>query len=250
MAYHTGAELTNIECFQVNPLLKDYNGPACAYVSGPFGGYTVNAKGGHSASSGVWVNEREETTVPGLYAAGDMASVPHGYMLGAFTYGKIAGGMLLSPSAPLGTRGSMTDRLRRSKGECFVRCRSRTAFPPHQFEYKLRRHVNDYLQPPKSAYRLEKGLDYFDRAREELEQLGASDPHELMRATFELEIEKRAADPATEIVTYCGAGNRSALSTDNLRRMGHTNVKSLAGGLQAWIDAGFPTWGKRHAIED
>ena len=26
MAYHAGAELTNIECFQVNPLLKDYNG--------------------------------------------------------------------------------------------------------------------------------------------------------------------------------------------------------------------------------
>ena len=45
MAYHAGAELTNIECFQVNPLIKDYNGPACAYVSGPFGGYTVNAKG-------------------------------------------------------------------------------------------------------------------------------------------------------------------------------------------------------------
>ena len=26
MAYHAGAELTNIECFQINPLLKDYNG--------------------------------------------------------------------------------------------------------------------------------------------------------------------------------------------------------------------------------
>ena len=49
----------------------------------------------------------------------------------------------------------------------------RDGIPPHQFEYKLRRHVNDYLQPPKSAYRLEKGLDYFERARQELEQLGA-----------------------------------------------------------------------------
>ncbi|HEY5769531.1 MAG TPA: hypothetical protein VIS71_06765, partial [Terrimicrobium sp.] len=39
-----------------------------------------------------------------------------------------------------------------------------------------------YLQPPKSAYRLEKGLHYFERAREELGRLGASDPHELMRA--------------------------------------------------------------------
>ena len=35
MAYHAGAELTGIECFQINPLIKDYNGPACAYVTGP-----------------------------------------------------------------------------------------------------------------------------------------------------------------------------------------------------------------------
>ena len=57
-------------------------------------------------------------------------------------------------------------------------------------------------------------------------------------------------DPATEIVTYCGAGNRSALSAENLQRMGYKNVRSLAGGLQAWIDAGLPTWRGRHSIED
>ena len=45
---------------------------------------------GHSAS-GVFVDEFARTTVPGLYAAGDMASVPHNYMLGAFTYGSVAG---------------------------------------------------------------------------------------------------------------------------------------------------------------
>ena len=39
------AELSGIECFQVNPLIKDYNGPACAYVANPFGGYQVNAAG-------------------------------------------------------------------------------------------------------------------------------------------------------------------------------------------------------------
>ncbi len=44
---------------------------------------------GHS-SSGVWVDEHAATTVPGLYAAGDMACVPHNYMLGAFVYGEIA----------------------------------------------------------------------------------------------------------------------------------------------------------------
>lgn len=45
MAYHAGADLANLECFQVNPLLKDYNGPACAYVTGPLGGFTSNAFG-------------------------------------------------------------------------------------------------------------------------------------------------------------------------------------------------------------
>ena len=45
LAYHAGAELSGIECFQINPLIKDYNGPSCAYVTGPFGGYTANANG-------------------------------------------------------------------------------------------------------------------------------------------------------------------------------------------------------------
>src|SRR5258706_11668779 len=45
---------------------------------------------GHSAS-GVFVDDFARTTVPGLYAAGDMASVPHNYMLGAFTNGSVAG---------------------------------------------------------------------------------------------------------------------------------------------------------------
>src|SRR5690606_11447482 len=45
---------------------------------------------GHSAS-GIWTNERGECSIPGLYAAGDCASIPHNYMLGAFVYGKFCG---------------------------------------------------------------------------------------------------------------------------------------------------------------
>lgn len=265
MAYHAGAELTNIECFQINPLLKDYNGPACAYVSGPFGGYTVNARGhrfirsdywsgqmmmefykeltgpngpvylkmnhlapetvteierilhtterpsrgrfhagrgesygeqlvemavseiglcsGHSAS-GVWVNQRGETTVPGLYAAGDMASVPHGYMLGAFTYGKICARHAVEfiTSSSLGA-SRLDDGQIAAERERVLRPLARPeGIQPHLLEYKLRRHVNDYLQPPKNAHRLQRGLEYFLRAHEEIEQLGAQNPHELMRA--------------------------------------------------------------------
>ena len=52
----------------------------------------------------------------------------------------------------------------------------------------------------------------------------------------------RRGSALSTVVTYCGAGNRSALSAESLQRMGYKNVRSLAGGLQAWIDAGLPTW--------
>jgi succinate dehydrogenase/fumarate reductase flavoprotein subunit len=44
---------------------------------------------GHSASG--CGSTSAETSVKGLYSAGDMAAVPHNYMLGAFTYGWFAG---------------------------------------------------------------------------------------------------------------------------------------------------------------
>ena len=54
MAYHAGAELANLECYQINPLIKDYNGPACAYVAGPFGGYTANNEGMRFIECDYW----------------------------------------------------------------------------------------------------------------------------------------------------------------------------------------------------
>jgi phage shock protein E len=72
----------------------------------------------------------------------------------------------------------------------------------------------------------------------------------LARGTLELEIEKRVPDPTTEIVIDCGAGNRAALSAENLQRMGYKNVRSLAGGLQAWINAGLPVFRRGDPIED
>src|SRR3954447_3656626 len=54
MAYHAGAELSGIECFQINPLIKDYNGPACASVTGRFGGYTTNSKGERFIECDYW----------------------------------------------------------------------------------------------------------------------------------------------------------------------------------------------------
>jgi succinate dehydrogenase/fumarate reductase flavoprotein subunit len=54
MAYHAGAELSGIECFQINPLIKHYNGPACAYVGNPFGAYQVNDLGERFVDCDYW----------------------------------------------------------------------------------------------------------------------------------------------------------------------------------------------------
>src|SRR3569833_3680918 len=54
MAYHAGAALANLECYQINPLIKDYNGPACAYVAGTFGAYTANNQGSRFIECDYW----------------------------------------------------------------------------------------------------------------------------------------------------------------------------------------------------
>ena len=261
MAFHAGAELSGIECFQVNPLIKDYNGPACAYVANPFGGYQVNAEGdrfvdcdywsgqmmaevkaeidsargpiylklshlpdetiseiegilhhterptrgtfhsgrdhdyrtrdiemhiseiglcgGHS-SSGVWVDEHAQTTVAGLYAAGDLACVPHNYMIGAFVFGDLAG-THASEHLPSAHTELPEDQIRDAHELIYRPLRNPEGPPQPQVEYKLRRFVNDYVAPPKTAHKLEIAIESFARMSGELLEMGARTPHELMR---------------------------------------------------------------------
>nr|WP_281250178.1 fumarate reductase/succinate dehydrogenase flavoprotein subunit [Streptomyces monashensis] len=260
MAYHAGAELSGIECFQINPLIKDYNGPACAYVANPFGGYQVNRHGerfvdsdywsgrmmaefaaevagdrgpvylklshlpeesvsalesilhsterptrgtfhagrghdyrthdvemhiseiglcgGHSAS-GVRVDDHARTTVPRLYAAGDLACVPHNYMIGAFVFGDLAGGDAARYTAYAGELPA--DQVREAHELIYRPLRHPNGPPQPQVEYKLRRFVNDYVAPPKSGARLSLALEAFERMRADIAAMGARTPHELMR---------------------------------------------------------------------
>ncbi|WP_341646642.1 fumarate reductase/succinate dehydrogenase flavoprotein subunit [Thauera sp. SDU_THAU2] len=263
MAYHAGAALANLECFQINPLIKDYNGPACAYVTGPFGGYTANGKGerfiecdywsgqmmlefyrelqsgngpvflkldhlaeetiskiehilhtnerpsrgrfhekrgndyrrqmiemhiseigfcsGHSAS-GIWTNARGETSVPGLYAAGDCASVPHNYMLGAFVYGRICGHNAAEYCSTVADKAIDEGAVAAEQARVSAPLQRSEGLTPFQIEYKTRRLVNDYLQPPKITRKYEIGLRRFDEVREDAQAMVATNPHELMRA--------------------------------------------------------------------
>jgi rhodanese-related sulfurtransferase len=62
----------------------------------------------------------------------------------------------------------------------------------------------------------------------------------LGKGIIERDIEGRVPDRKAEIILYCGGGFRSALSADNLQRMGYSNVYSMAGGWRAWQEAGGP----------
>lgn len=264
MAYHAGAALSNLECFQINPLIKDYNGPACAYVAGPFGAYTANGEGarfiecdywsgqmmleffrelqsgkgpvflklnhlhedtiaeieatlhkverptrgnfqhgrgidyrkemiemhiseigfcsGHSAS-GVFVDDFARTTVPGLYAAGDMASVPHNYMLGAFTNGAVAGEDAMRFADEVDFADFDAGEIEQEKARVLAPTKRDDGIPPNQIEYKTRRLVNDYLQPPKVTRKYELAQARFAEVRDDLENhMIARNAHELMRA--------------------------------------------------------------------
>ncbi|MFW0789143.1 fumarate reductase/succinate dehydrogenase flavoprotein subunit [Gordonia sp. CPCC 205333] len=263
MAYHAGAELSGIECFQINPLIKDYNGPACAYVANPFGGYQVNADGdrfvdsdywsgdmmtevsreidsargpiylkvshlpeetldtlesilhtterptrgtfhsnrghdyrthdiemhiseiglcsGHSAS-GVWVDENGATSVEGLYAAGDLACVPHNYMIGAFVYGELTGQHASDRAKYVAAPGDLpADQIADAHELIYRPLRNPDGPPQPQVEYKLRRFVNDYVAPPKASTKLGIAIEAFERMRGEIAAMGGRTPHELMR---------------------------------------------------------------------
>jgi rhodanese-related sulfurtransferase len=47
-------------------------------------------------------------------------------------------------------------------------------------------------------------------------------------------------DKTTPIVTYCGDGNRGALAVAALRTLDYSDVRTLQGGLAAWLADGFP----------
>ena len=63
----------------------------------------------------------------------------------------------------------------------------------------------------------------------------------LSKGIIERDIEATVPDPNKEILLYCGGGFRSALSAENLQRMGYKNVVSVDGGWRGWTEANYPT---------
>jgi succinate dehydrogenase/fumarate reductase flavoprotein subunit len=124
------------------------------------------------------------TTVPGLYAAGDLACVPHNYMIGAFVFGDLAGEHATGFAAGLAPAAGPAlpeDQLAAAHELIYRPLRHPDGPPQTQVEYKLRRFVNDYVAPPKTAAKLRIALETFQRMTGEIESMGARTPYELMR---------------------------------------------------------------------
>ena len=91
--------------------------------------------------------------------------------------------------------------------------------------------------------RVESGKARLIDVREESEWSAghARGAEHLGKGVIERDIEARVPNKDAELILYCGGGFRSALSADNLQKMGYTNVASMAGGWRAWQAAKGPT---------
>lgn len=91
--------------------------------------------------------------------------------------------------------------------------------------------------------RLDSGTAQLIDVREDTEWAAghARGAEHMGRGVIERDIEVRVPDKSAQLILYCGGGFRSALATDNLQKMGYTNVLSMAGGWRAWQAANGPT---------
>ena len=143
--------------------------------------------GGHGMA-GIVVNEKAETGVPGLYAAGDVACVPKQHLTGAFVFGEVAAEEAVRFLSGLNhgridsrqVRAIQEDRDLRSQ-------KAGREIPVRDWEYKVRRLIGDYVISPKNEYKLRRWAEWAERFREEgKSQVIARNGHELSKS-FEVD---------------------------------------------------------------
>lgn len=125
--------------------------------------------GGHG-QAGIVVNERAESSVTGLYAAGDTACVAKGHLTGAFVYGEIAAENAVKliesePRTQLDNQQVRDITLQRNHRLDSVG----HSIDVRQFEYKVRRLIGDYVISPKNEYKLQRWIEWAERFKLELD---------------------------------------------------------------------------------
>ncbi len=143
--------------------------------------------GGHGMT-GIFVDEKAASTLPGLYAAGDVSLVARGHLSGAFVIGEIAAeeasGRAQGPGKPAYDPKPLED-LKKDLGRRMEQKDGPVSI--EEFEYKVRRLISDYCTPPKNEYKLKMALWWMDRFQQEIrEKVHVRHIHDLFKV---LEVE-------------------------------------------------------------
>ncbi len=143
--------------------------------------------GGHGIT-GIVINEKAESTLPGLYSAGDTATIVRGHLSGAFIFGEVsaehaseyAAKLSSEPVDATGFVQKIADKIetwQSLKGEASI----------EEFEYKARRLIGEYVASPKNEYRLKRGIETVTELKQALfNDIRVTRPHDLFKA-FEVE---------------------------------------------------------------
>ncbi len=126
--------------------------------------------GGHGMA-GLVVDQEARTTLPGLFCAGDTASVPRQFLTGAFVFGEVAAesATKFAHQHPPGHVDETQLKSIRRKIQGIIQQKGE-GVGIREFEYKVRRFINDYLIPPKNETKLSTGLEFMARFQQQLFQ--------------------------------------------------------------------------------
>jgi succinate dehydrogenase/fumarate reductase flavoprotein subunit len=127
--------------------------------------------GGHGMT-GIFVDEKAASTLPGLYAAGDVSLVARGHLSGAFVFGEIAAEEASARAERIGKVSSRLPSLEVLERDLASRMEQKDgSVSIEEFEYKVRRLISDYCTPPKNAYKLKMALWWMERFQREIREI-------------------------------------------------------------------------------
>ena len=138
--------------------------------------------GGHGMS-GVYVNEKAESDVPGLFAAGDVAAVPKQHLTGAFVFGEVAAEQAVDFVSSEAESSFNDGQIRAIEEERNLRFSTAGKdIDVRELEYKVRRLIGDYVISPKNEYKLRRWMEWAERFRCEIQdQIAIRNAHELSK---------------------------------------------------------------------
>ncbi len=133
--------------------------------------------------SGVYVNEKAESDLPGLYVAGDVAAVPKQHLTGAFVFGEVAAERAVDFISREAETKLNDGQVRATEEERNARFSAAGKdIDVRELEYKVRRLIGDYVISPKNEYKLRRWLEWAERFRHEIQdEVSVRNAHELSK---------------------------------------------------------------------